>query len=169
MHHGKRPHVKIRQMHDEMGLLTFRNIRLMAGDFVRLQPNYISICNLDAVDPVYGHGSRCNKGEMYRRLMTAPDCPASVATETYILIVPSDDRNQTRHNFLRRLMSPSFGPGALKNLEPTMDTYFGQFISGIEQQANRDSGVVYLNKWVHNLTFDVYSSQHISDYRSQVR
>ena len=92
---------------------------------------------------------------MYRRLMTAPDCPLSVATETYSLDVQSNGRNQTRHNFLRRLMSPSFGPGALKELEPTMDKYFNQFISGIEEQASKNDGVVYMNKWFHNLAFDV--------------
>ena len=131
------------------------NSTLTAGDFVRLQPNYISICTIDALDAVYGHGSRCNKGEMYRRLMTAPDCPLSVATETYSPGVRSNGRNQTRNNFLRRLMSPSFGPRALKELEPTMHKYFKQFISGIEEQASKSYGVVYMNKWFHNLVFDV--------------
>jgi len=88
--------------------------------------------------------------------MTAPDCPLSVATETYTLEVRSNGRNQIRHNFLRRLMSPSFGPGALRKLEPTMDEYFKQFISGIAGEAGKTcDGVVNINKWVHNLTFDV--------------
>jgi len=102
---------------------------------------------------------------MYKRLMTAPDYPQSVATETYYTAVRSNDRNQTRHNFLRRLMSPSFGPDALKKLEPTMNEYFNQFISGIEAQASKNSGVVRMNKWFHNLTFDVISGNGVADVR----
>jgi hypothetical protein len=41
-------------------------------------------------------------------------------------------------------------------LEPTMDTYLTQFISGIAEQANRNEGIVYMNRWIHNLTFDVH-------------
>ena len=35
-----------------------------------------------------------------------------------------------------------------------MDEYLKQFISGIEEQAAKNDGVVSMNKWVHNLAFD---------------
>ena len=62
--------------------------------------------------------------------------------------------DKARHSFLRRLISPSFSPSALKALEGTMNTYFKDFIIGIERRARND-GVVEMNEWFHNLTFDV--------------
>jgi len=48
-------------------------------------------------------------------------------------------------------------PTSLKNLEPTMIEYFAQFISGIKEQAKENDGLVRMNKWFHNLAFDVPS------------
>lgn len=62
--------------------------------------------------------------------------------------------DKARHSFLRRLISPAFSPSALKALEITMNTYFEEFITGIDRRAI-DDGIVEMNEWFHNLTFDV--------------
>jgi len=36
-----------------------------------------------------------------------------------------------------------------------MNRYFNEFITGIEQRASHNDGVVELNEWFHNLSFDV--------------
>ena len=53
-------------------------------------------------------------------------------------------------------MSPSFGPMSLKSLEPTMNRYYHDFLNGIEERANRNGGIVEMNEWFHNLSFDVF-------------
>jgi len=123
---------------------------------MRLQPNHISFRTMDALDDIYGHNSKCNKGEMYVRLLTPPGVPPSVATETLGLPqIVLRRSNFERHNYLRRLIMSSMSPTSLKNLEPTMMTYFAQFIAGIKEQAKESGGVVRMNKWFHNLAFDV--------------
>jgi len=52
-------------------------------------------------------------------------------------------------------MSPSFGPASLKALEPTMNRYYQEFLAGIEERANKQDGIVELNEWFCNLSFDV--------------
>jgi hypothetical protein len=52
-------------------------------------------------------------------------------------------------------MNPAFSPSSLKNLESSINRYLDIFIHGIEQRAIRDGGVVEMNKWFHNLSFDV--------------
>lgn len=70
-------------------------------------------------------------------------------------------RNKSRHGFLRRVMNSSFGPTSLKNLEPTMNRYYNEFLEGIAQRASQNDGIVEINEWFHNLSFDV----RLSSYR----
>ena len=60
-----------------------------------------------------------------------------------------------RHAFLRRVMNPSFSPASLKGLEPTVDRYIEQLIKGVGIEAVRNDGIVEMNKWFHNFSFDV--------------
>jgi hypothetical protein len=52
-------------------------------------------------------------------------------------------------------MNPSFSPSSLKMLETTMNRYYDDFIEGINKRAAKDGGIVELNEWFHNLSFDV--------------
>ena len=63
-------------------------------------------------------------------------------------------RDKSRHAFLRRIMNPSFSPNSLKALEPTLNRYYNDFLNGIEQ-ASLNDGIVEMNEWFHNLSFDV--------------
>jgi len=63
-------------------------------------------------------------------------------------------------------MSPSFGPTSLKSLESTMNRYYHDFLNGIEERANRNGGIVEMNEWFHNLSFDVFLNPISFDIRS---
>jgi cytochrome P450 len=53
-------------------------------------------------------------------------------------------------------MNPSFGPAALKSLEPTVDRYVNKMIVGVEQKALQNGDIIEINEWFHNLAFDVH-------------
>lgn len=104
MHHGERPHIEIRKMHDKMGP-NWSKSTLTEGDVVLLQPNNASVCNIDALVPLYPHGSRCNEGDHYRRrLLIARHLLERRRTNP--LPVMANSSNQSRHTYLKRLISP---------------------------------------------------------------
>lgn len=74
-------------------------------------------------------------------------------------------RDKSRHAFLRRIMNPSFSTTSLKSLEPTMNKYYNDFMNGIIQRADKMGGIVEMNEWFHNLSFDVHSSPHVPSSR----
>jgi hypothetical protein len=59
-----------------------------AGDVVRIQPNYISFCSIEAVEDIYGYSTKCNKGEFYKVVLKPQGVPPSIATELYIIAHP---------------------------------------------------------------------------------
>jgi len=125
---------------------------------IRIQPNHISFCSIEAIEDIYGHATKCAKGELYKAVLKPQETAPSIATETYMYIVVVRNvncRNKTRHGYLRRVINPAFSPASLKQLEETMIKYFDLFISGIAQRAQSNHGLVDLNGWFHNLAFDV--------------
>jgi hypothetical protein len=38
-----------------------------------------------------------------------------------------------------------------------MNRYFEEFITGIEQRAYKNDGIVEMNDWFHHLSFDVFN------------
>jgi len=57
-------------------------------------------------------------------------------------------------------MNPSFSPVALRRLEPTLNKYVDNFIAGIDRNAKATGGVVEMNRWFHNFSFDVHPLSH---------
>ena len=53
-------------------------------------------------------------------------------------------------------MNPSFSPVALRRLEPTLNNYVDNFIAGIDLNAKATGGLVEMNRWFHNFSFDVH-------------
>ena len=52
-------------------------------------------------------------------------------------------------------MNPSFSPQSLKGLEPTVDRYVEQLVNGVGKEMLRNGGIVEMNRWFHNFSFDV--------------
>jgi cytochrome P450 len=106
-----------------------------------------------AINDIYGHNTKSNKSELYQDVIKNSATPASVFSETLSFFShEAYSRDKTRHSFLRRLMNPAFSP---KNLELSVNRYLDIFIHGIQQRAVHDGGVVEMNEWFHNLSFDV--------------
>ena len=57
---------------------------ILPGDVVRIQPNSISFCTIEAVEDIYGHSTKCGKGELYKVVLTPAGVPPSIATELYL-------------------------------------------------------------------------------------
>lgn len=41
-----------------------------------------------------------------------------------------------------------------------MNRYYNEFLEGIGQRASQNDGIVEMNEWFHNLSFDVLSPQY---------
>jgi hypothetical protein len=50
-----------------------------------------------------------------------------------------------------------------------MNRYYHDFLNGIEERANKNGGIVEMNEWFHNLSFDVFPQSNTFDGRSQER
>ena len=131
---------------------------MRTGDVIRLQPNYLSFISLQAIEDIYGTNTEASKSDMYSTFGSENGFRPSIAMETYLPSrnCRSDSRDKTRHAFLRRVMNPCFSPAALRELEPTMNIYYQQFLEGLQERANKNGGDVEMTEWFHNLSFDVY-------------
>ena len=69
---------------------------------------------------------------------------------------------------MRRLINPSFGPTPLKGFEVTMNKYYDQFVTGLRERAEKNDGIVEMNEWLHNLSFDVSAPSDQVNCRSPV-
>ena len=58
---------------------------------------------------------------------------------------------------MRRITNPLFSQTFLRELEPTIKRYYRSFIAGIAAEANQNSSVVNITKWIDHLAFDVRS------------
>jgi Cytochrome P450 len=61
-------------------------------------------------------------------------------------------------------MNPSFSPQSLKGLQPTVDRYVEQLINGVGNELTRNGGIVEMNKWFHNFSFDVLPMLHSESF-----
>jgi hypothetical protein len=147
----------ITELHRQHGIFLHDPLLIVcAGDIIRFQPNHISFRNLKALEDIYGQNTRSDKGEFYSGVITEKPYPPSVGSETHVLSrIYTDSSNRVRHSFLRRVINPSFSTASLKSMEPTMNLFYDQFIDGINQDASANNGIVEMNKWFHNLSFDV--------------
>jgi cytochrome P450 len=158
-----KPYETILNLHRELGI-PLSHLYSMLGDVIRIQPNEVVFNTTAALEDIYGHNTKTDKTELYS-LMVPKGYNASIATELYFPLQVSRNncfRDKPRHAFLRRLISPSFSPTALKMLELTMNTYYEEFISGVGKRAAENNGIVELNEWFHNLSFDVRISHNSS-------
>jgi len=46
-------------------------------------------------------------------------------------------------------------PPRSNNWKITMNKYYDEFIRGVGKRAEENDGIVELNEWFHNLSFDV--------------
>ena len=108
------------------------------GDFVRVGSNDISITHPLAVNAIYGHGSKCIKGDWYD--INLP----MVSLQT--------TRHQSVHDKRRRIWSHAFGDKALCGYYDRIKSYQNQLIARIASCADQS---VNITKYFGLYSFDV--------------
>ena len=58
---------------------------ICVGDVVRIQPNHIVFNNINAIDDIYGHNTKTNKGEEYTIVLQTSKYPPSIFSELYTI------------------------------------------------------------------------------------
>lgn len=133
------------------------------GEVIRIQPNHLSFSSSEALEDIYGAGSKIHKFDPYFTLMVPMN--RSLIAELYylLLLARTDFRNRERHAFLRRAIAPGFSANAMADFTPTIMKYVKMFLHNIDEISRKQNGVVDISHWFQSLTFDVYFLSNLSD------
>ncbi|OCK79910.1 cytochrome P450 [Lepidopterella palustris CBS 459.81] len=118
-----------------------RKLHQIHGDFVRVGPREIDICNVDAITPIYGVGSKCEKGPWY-------DGPMMGSHERFLQISAGTD-----HQWRRRIWDAGFSSKALREYEPIVLHHVNELVAELSKIPENE--VVDLGLYFSFFTFDV--------------
>lgn len=76
----------VADLHRELGTLPESMVLICLGDVFRIQPNHIVFNNINAIDDIYSHNTKTNKGEEYTTLLQLSKYPPSIISELYIML-----------------------------------------------------------------------------------
>ncbi|CAJ2501230.1 Uu.00g040830.m01.CDS01 [Anthostomella pinea] len=108
------------------------------GPFLRIGSNDLSIAHPQAIQAVYGLGTRCRKAAWYDL--------------SYPMVSLQTTRDNALHGRRRRLWSSAFGERNLRDYEKRTSHYRELLINAIEKSESRPMDVA---KWFNLFTFDV--------------
>ncbi|KAI0965089.1 cytochrome P450 [Xylaria arbuscula] len=108
------------------------------GNFLRIGSNDLSIAHPQAVQAIYGLGSKCRKADWY-----------DLAHPVVSLQTMRDDAS---HSKWRRVWSAAFGERSLQDYEERMVQYRALLIQKIEDSAG---GSIDMTKWFNYYSYDV--------------
>lgn len=108
------------------------------GNFVRIGSNDLSIRHPEAVNAIYGLGSKCRKADWYD--LTQP------------MISMQTTRHEAIHDKRRRIWSKAFSDKALRDYQEKIQTYQDKLITRI---ASYDGQRVNITKYFNLYSFDV--------------
>jgi len=108
------------------------------GDFVRTGSHDLSTTHPDAVQTLYGAGSKCTKAHWYDQ-----DQPR---------LSMHTSRSRALHDRRRRIWSPAFSDRALRGYERRIETHGDELV---RQIGAFSSGGVDVSKWFNLYSFDV--------------
>ena len=111
------------------------------GQFVRTGSNDLSITHPEAVNAIYGTGSKCIKAPFYD--------DGSRLTSMH------STRNRTHHDMRRRVWSPAFSDKALRNHEERIRSYNEQLKERLLAFAGKP---VDVSMWFNYYSFDIGKS-----------
>ena len=126
------------QFTDEVPFRKVQKLHEEYGDFVRVGPSDLSIVHPEAVNAIYGHGSKCTKTAQYD--LTQP----MVSLQT--------KRIKAAHDQRRRVWSPAFSDKAIRGYEERMKPYRSKLIAQFEAFHGQPINVT---KWFHLYNFDI--------------
>ncbi|KAL9092427.1 MAG: hypothetical protein Q9159_000935, partial [Coniocarpon cinnabarinum] len=108
------------------------------GEFLRIGSSSLSITHPNAVQAIYGFGSKCTKAYWYDN-----EHPYTSMHKT---------RSRVEHDKRRRVWSPAFSDKALRGYEERMRPYGDRLI---EQLRALRGTPVDVSEWFHFLTYDM--------------
>ncbi|KAJ8507432.1 hypothetical protein ONZ45_g10189 [Pleurotus djamor] len=114
------------------------------GPFVRISPNHVSVAHKDAINVVYGQGSRAFDKSAYYHAFVSDKAS----------IFSTVDRQD--HAQKRRLVSQGFSYKALQRVTPLLHTNLVHFTDKMDEICER-GGPVDALQWFNFLAFDILS------------
>jgi hypothetical protein len=73
----------------------------------------------------------------------------------HLLIDFVDGRDKVQHGHLRRVMKPVANTNIIDETSPTIELFLQRLVSGMEEDARQNQGLVELKTWLYNFTFAV--------------
>jgi cytochrome P450 family 628 len=111
------------------------------GDFVRVGPREIDICNVHAINALYGSSTKCTKGPFYEGSVMG-------SHERFLQNETAD-----QHLWKRRIWEAGFNTKALRGYEPRVMHFVDELIRELTEQSKK--GVVDIGLYLSFFTFDI--------------
>ncbi|OCK85373.1 cytochrome P450 [Lepidopterella palustris CBS 459.81] len=115
------------------------------GDFVRVGPRELDVCNLSAVNTVFGSTSPCLKGAWYDGTHMGDPSTAHVQLE----------KTHEGHGWKRRIWDVALASKSLRDYEPRVLRYVDKLLDAVKRESQKNDGVVDMGLYFSFFTFDV--------------
>ncbi|KAK9780685.1 putative Benzoate 4-monooxygenase [Seiridium cardinale] len=118
------------------------------GPVVRIQPNHVSIADPEAIQVIYGHGNGLLKSSWY-------DAFVSVGRSIF------NTRDRAAHARKRKIVSHTFSPRTVRQLEPYVQQKIEVFVNRWDQIATEERrqtdgyAQIECRQWFNFLAFDI--------------
>ncbi|KAK0617473.1 cytochrome P450 monooxygenase [Immersiella caudata] len=126
-------HLRVQEMHKKY------------GDVVRLEPAFLSLITPNAVQEIYGAGSKFRKGLWYARAPMEKQALVNIASATDLTV----------HSRKKRLMSHAFSDAALRSYENTVLAKIQLLCRQLPDPAAFGGEYKNMARWLAYLTYDI--------------
>ena len=112
------------------------------GDFVRVGPRELDICNVNAINPLFGAKTTCLKGPWYERTLMG-------GHERFL-----QNEKPTGHLWKRRIWEAGLNSNSIRTYEPHVLRYIDVLTKALRERSNGGK-VIDLGLYMSFFTFDV--------------
>ncbi|KAK8080401.1 hypothetical protein PG997_008219 [Apiospora hydei] len=123
------------------------NMHVKYGSVVRISPNELAFCELQAWTDIYGHRQQGQK-EFSKYLGFYR--PIRRKSSGSIMSAPRHD-----HAFLRRQLSHGFSDRSMRGQEPIIGSYVDLLIQRLRQHGGDGGKALNMREWLNWTTFDI--------------
>ncbi|OCK75223.1 cytochrome P450, partial [Lepidopterella palustris CBS 459.81] len=121
---------------------TVRRLHQKHGDFVRVGPREIDICNVEAIPTIYGLGTKCIKGPWYEGTLMG-------GHERFL-----QNEKPDAHMWKRRIWDAGFNSKSIREYEPHVLRIKDDLLDQLEH-VRKEKGVVDLGLYFSFFTWDI--------------
>lgn len=119
---------------------TVRELHFKYGDFVRVGPREIDICNVNAIQAIFGGSTKCVKGPWYEGTL--------MGSHHRFL----QNEKPDAHLWKRRIWDAGFNSKSLREYEPHVLHFVDELITELKAQSG---GPVDIGLYFSFFTFDI--------------